>query len=152
MPKTSQSAKLAPISTISPPAADGVRIPISCDVDIVKARQEGRRLAEDVGFVFTELALIATAISELARNIVRYAKSGEIVIRPITNSARRGIQIVAEDHGPGIRDVEQALQIGFSTAGGLGLGLPGVRRLMDEFDIRSKLGQGTTVRITKWKD
>jgi len=76
MPKTSQSAKLAPISTISPPAADGVRIPISCDVDIVKARQEGRRLAEDVGFVFTELALIATAISELARNIVRYAKSG----------------------------------------------------------------------------
>ncbi|PYX71524.1 MAG: ATP-binding protein [Acidobacteria bacterium] len=152
MPKTSQSAKLAPISTISPPAADEVRIPISCDVDIVKARQAGRRLAEDVGFVFTELALIATAISELARNIVRYAKSGEIAIRPITNSARRGIQIVALDRGPGIRDVEQALQIGFSTAGGLGLGLPGVRRLMDEFDIQSKLGQGTTVRITKWKD
>jgi serine/threonine-protein kinase RsbT len=152
MPKTSQSAKLAPISTISAPAADEVRISISCDVDIVKARQAGRRLAEDVGFVFTELALIATAISELARNIVRYAKSGEIVIRPITNSARRGIQIVAEDHGPGIRDVEQALQIGFSTAGGLGLGLPGVRRLMDDFDIQSKLGQGTTVRITKWKD
>ena len=102
--------------------------------------------------MFTELALIATAISELARNIVRYARSGEIVIRSTTNSTRRGIEIVAQDSGPGIRDIEQALQIGFSTAGGLGLGLPGVRRLMDEFDIQSKLGQGTTVRITKWKD
>lgn len=152
MRRNSQSAKLAPISTMSVAPADGVRIPISSDVDIVKARQAGRRLAEDAGFVFTELALIATAISELARNIVRYAKSGEITIRPITNSARRGIQIVAQDRGPGIRDVEQALQIGFSTAGGLGLGLPGVRRLMDEFDIQSKPGQGTTVRITKWKD
>lgn len=137
---------------MSPSPPDAVRIAISSDVDIVKARQAGRRVAENVGFVFTELALVATAISELARNIVRYARSGEIAIRPITNSARRGIQIVAQDHGPGIRDVEQALQIGFSTAGGLGLGLPGVRRLMDEFDIQSKLGQGTTVRITKWKD
>jgi serine/threonine-protein kinase RsbT len=152
MRKNSQSAKLAPISTMSTSAPDAVRISISGDVDIVKARQAGRRVAEDVGFVFTELALIATAISELARNIVRYARSGEIAIRPITNSARRGIQIVAQDRGPGIRDIEQALQIGFSTAGGLGLGLPGVRRLMDEFDIQSKLGQGTTVRVTKWKD
>src|ERR1700752_2469750 len=152
MRKNSQSAKLAPISTMSPSPPDAVRIAISSDVDIVKARQAGRRVAENVGFVFTELALVATAISELARNIVRYARSGEIAIRPITNSARRGIQIVAQDHGPGSRGVEQALQIGFSTAGGLGLGLPGVRRLMDEFDIQSKLGQGTTVRITKWKD
>jgi len=152
MRKNCQSAKLAPISTVSPSPADRLRIPISSDVDIVKARQAGRRVAEEVGFVFTELALIATAISELARNIVRYARSGEIAIRPITSSARRGIEIVAQDSGPGIRDVDQALQIGFSTAGGLGLGLPGVRRLMDEFDIQSKLGQGTTVRITKWKD
>ena len=152
MRKNSQSAKLAPVSAMSPAPPDAVRISISSDVDIVKARQAGRRVAEEVGFVFTELALIATAISELARNIVRYARSGEIVIRPITNSTRRGIQIVAQDSGPGIRDIEQALQIGFSTAGGLGLGLPGVRRLMDEFDIQSKLGQGTTVRITKWKD
>jgi serine/threonine-protein kinase RsbT len=152
MRKNSQSAKLAPISTMSPSPPDAVRISISSDVDIVKARQAGRRVAEDVGFVFTELALIATAISELARNIVRYARSGEILIRPLTNSTRRGIQIVAQDRGPGIRDVEQALQIGFSTAGGLGLGLPGVRRLMDEFDIQSKLGEGTAVCITKWKD
>lgn len=152
MRKNPQSAKLARVPAVSPSPPDAVRISISSDVDIVKARQAGRRVAEDVGFVFTELALIATAISELARNIVRYARSGEIVIRPITNSTRRGIQIVAQDNGPGIRDVDQALQIGFSTAGGLGLGLPGVRRLMDEFDIQSKLGQGTTVRITKWKD
>jgi serine/threonine-protein kinase RsbT len=152
MRKNSQSAKLAPVSATSPSPPDAVRISISSDVDIVKARQAGRRVAEDIGFVFTELALIATAISELARNIVRYARSGEIAIRPITNSARWGIQIIAQDHGPGIRDIEQALQIGFSTAGGLGLGLPGVRRLMDEFDIQSDLGQGTTVRITKWKD
>lgn len=152
MRKNSQSAKLAPVSAMSPSPPDAVRISISSDVDIVKARQAGRRVAEDVGFVFTELALIATAISELARNIVRYARSGEIVIRPTTNSGRRGIQIVAQDSGPGIRDIEQALQIGFSTAGGLGLGLPGVRRLMDEFDIQSNVGQGTIVRITKWKD
>ncbi|HUD67284.1 MAG TPA: anti-sigma regulatory factor [Candidatus Sulfotelmatobacter sp.] len=152
MRKNSQSAKLAPVPAMSPTPADAVRVPINGDVDIVKARQAGRRVAEDAGFVFTELALIATAISELARNIVRYARSGEIAIRPITNSGRQGIQIVAQDRGPGIRDVEQALQIGFSTAGGLGLGLPGVRRLMDEFDIQSKLGQGTTVRVTKWKD
>lgn len=152
MRKNSQSAKLAPVSAMVPAPPDAVRISISSDVDIVKARQAGRRVAEDVGFVFTELAFIATAISELARNIVRYARSGEIAIRPITNSARRGIQIIAQDHGPGIGDIEQALQIGFSTAGGLGLGLPGVRRLMDEFDIQSNLGQGTTVRITKWKD
>jgi serine/threonine-protein kinase RsbT len=152
MRKNSQSAKLASVSIMSPSTASEVRIPINSDVDIVKARQAGRRVAEEAGFVFTELALIATAISELARNIVRYARSGEIVIQPITNSPRHGIQIVARDRGPGIRDVEQALQIGFSTAGGLGLGLPGVRRLMDEFDIQSKVGQGTTVRITKWKN
>ena len=151
MRKNSQSAKLAPISTMSPSPPDAVRIAISSDVDIVKARQAGRRVAENVGFVFTELALVATAISELARNIVRYARSGEIAIRPITNSARRGIQIVAQDHGPGIRDVEQALQIGFSTAGGLGLGLPGVRRLMDEFEIASTPGQGTKVMVKKWR-
>jgi len=152
MRQNPQSAKLAPVSAMSPTPVGAVRVAINGDVDIVKAPQAGRRVAEDAGFVFTELALIATAISELARNIVRYARSGEIVIRPATNSTRRGIQIVAQDSGPGIRDIEQALQIGFSTAGGLGLGLPGVRRLMDEFDIQSKLGQGTTVRITKWKD
>jgi serine/threonine-protein kinase RsbT len=130
---------------------DEIRIPIGSDVDIVKARQEGRRVAGNVGFSMTDLVLVATAISELARNIVRYARKGEIAIRPITNSAHRGIEIVARDEGPGIKDVEQVLQVGFSTSGGLGLGLPGVRRLMDEFLIQSKLGHGTTVITKKWK-
>jgi serine/threonine-protein kinase RsbT len=151
MRRKSQSSKIAPVSTMPPSTVDGVRIPIGSDVDIVKARQEGRKVAADAGFASTQLAVIATAISELARNIVRYARSGEISIRPITNSTHQGIQIVAQDQGPGIRDLEQALQIGFSTSGGLGLGLPGVRRLMDEFDIQSDLGRGTTVSITKWR-
>jgi serine/threonine-protein kinase RsbT len=151
MRKNSQSPKPPPNTTIPASTVDGVRIPISSDIDIVKARQEGRKIAAQAGFAFTELALVATAISELARNIVRYARKGEIAIQPVANSTRRGIQIVAQDQGPGIRDVEQALQIGFSTSGGLGLGLPGVRRLMDEFDIQSELGRGTTVRIAKWR-
>ena len=126
-------------------------VTISSDSDIVKARQQGRRIAAEVGFGLTDMALIATSISELARNIVRYARNGEIIIQPMTNSSRHGIRIIARDEGPGIRDPEKALEIGFSTSGGLGLGLPGVRRLMDEFEIQSKLEQGTTVSITKWR-
>lgn len=133
------------------PSFEETRILIGGDQDIVKARQEGRRVAGDVGFSVTDLVLIATAISELARNIVRYARKGEIAIRPLSNSGHRGIEIVARDEGPGIKDVEQVLQVGFSTSSGLGLGLPGVRRLMDEFEIQSKLGAGTTVITKKWK-
>lgn len=132
--------------------AEKIRVPIHSDLDIVKARQEGRKVATEVGFPLTDLTLVATAISELARNIVRYARKGEITIRPIANSAHRGIEIIARDEGPGIKDIEQVLQVGFSTSGGLGLGLPGVRRLMDEFDIQSKLGHGTTVITKKWKN
>ena len=131
--------------------SDEIRVPIGSDVDIVKARQEGRRIAGDVGFSLTDLVLVATAISELARNIVRYARKGEIAIRPISNSAHRGIEIIARDEGPGIKDIEQVLQVGFSTSAGLGLGLLGVRRLMDEFEIQSKLEHGTTVVAKKWK-
>ncbi len=128
-----------------------ITVPIGSDTDIVKARQEGRRVAGVVGFSLTDLVLVATAISELARNIVRYARNGEISIRTITNSAHNGIEIIARDEGPGIKDIEQVLQVGFSTSAGLGLGLPGVRRLMDEFEIQSKLGHGTTVITKKWK-
>jgi serine/threonine-protein kinase RsbT len=95
--------------------------------------------------------LIATAISELARNIVSYARQGEICIRAAQNSDRPGIVIIASDKGPGIRDITQALRDGYSTSGSLGLGLPGVRRLMDTFDIVSVLGKGTTVTVKKWK-
>ncbi len=128
-----------------------IRIAIRSDSDIVLARQRGREVAAEAGFQATEMTLIATAISELARNIVRYAKQGEIVLGLVRNSTCTGISITARDEGPGIWNVEQAMQVGYSTSGGLGLGLPGVKRLMDEIDIDSKLGEGTTVRATKWK-
>lgn len=127
------------------------RLPIHSDRDIVAARQRGRELAQRLGFGATDLTLIATSISELARNIILYAKQGEIILRTVHDSARRGIEVVARDEGPGIIDVEQATQDGFSTSRGLGMGLPGVRRLMDEFDIVSQVGRGTTVAVKKWK-
>ncbi len=131
--------------------ADETRVPILSDSDIVIARQKGRELAAQVGFQFTDLTLIATAISELARNIVLYAKRGEIIIRSNHHGEGVGITIVATDKGPGIWNIEQAMQVGYSTSGSLGLGLPGVKRLVDEFEIVSKVGEGTTVTITKWK-
>ncbi|PYM39597.1 MAG: ATP-binding protein [Candidatus Rokuibacteriota bacterium] len=128
-----------------------VRVPVGADVDIVTARQKGRELAAQCGLSSTDLAVVATAISELARNIVRYAVRGEIVLRRVENGTKRGIEVVATDDGPGISDVPLAMQDGYSTSGGLGLGLPGVRRLMDEFDIVSRFGKGTTVTVKKWR-
>lgn len=124
---------------------------IRSEADIVAARQHGRRIAGELGFSNGEQALIATAISELARNIVLYAREGEIELSEVTVGVRRGLVVVASDRGPGIADVELAMRDGFSTSGGLGMGLPGSRRLMDEFSIESALGRGTTVRVTKWK-
>lgn len=126
-------------------------VPITSDLDIVTARQRGRALASQLGYSTTDATLIATAISELARNIVRYAKRGEIVVASTINGNKPGIVIVARDAGPGIANVPRAMMGGYSTSGGLGLGLPGVRRLMDEFEITSALGQGTTVTIRRWK-
>jgi len=126
-------------------------VPVGADVDIVTARQKGRELAAQCGLSSTDLAVVATAISELARNIVRYAVRGEIILRRVDNGSKRGVEVVATDDGPGISDVPLALQDGYSTSGGLGLGLPGVRRLMDEFDIVSKFGKGTTVTVRKWR-
>jgi serine/threonine-protein kinase RsbT len=104
-----------------------------------------------LGFTSSDATLIATAISELARNIVSYARTGKIVLRGIQASSRVGIQVVASDEGPGIADIRKALRDGFSTSGSLGLGLPGVRRLMDEFGITSQPGHGTTVVVKKWR-
>jgi serine/threonine-protein kinase RsbT len=126
------------------------RIAILSDSDVVKARQVGRALAATLGFSATDQALIATAISELARNIVLYARSGEVRVDALVNGGRRGLLVVARDEGPGIADVERALEPGFSTSGGLGLGLPGVRRLMDDLKVESKRGRGTTVTARKW--
>ncbi len=120
------------------------------DADVVIARQRGREIASLLGFSASDLALIATAISELARNIVLYAGSGEIEIGPVEQKDRRGILIVARDQGPGIANIAQAMRDGFSTSGGLGLGLPGVKRLMDDFEIQSRPGRGTTVTVRRW--
>lgn len=129
---------------------DEIRVPITSDQDVVAARKQGRALAVKLDFSSSESTLIATAISELARNIVSYAGNGEIRIIP-QNSGRPGITIVASDEGPGIENIRQAMRDGFSTSGSLGLGLPGVRRLMDEFEIASERGKGTTVIAKKWK-
>ncbi len=131
--------------------AEETVVPIRVDSDIVAARQQGRALASRVGFSSGEATLIATAISELSRNIVLYAKRGEIVVAVVENGHRRGVVVVARDEGPGISDVRRATAGGYSTSGGLGLGLAGVRRLMDEFEIVSDVGIGTTVTAKKWK-
>jgi serine/threonine-protein kinase RsbT len=130
-------------------AQSDVCIPIRSEGDIVVARQQGRNLAAPLGFSRGDLALIATAISELARNIIQYATQGEVIVK-LVQSPRRGIVVVVRDQGPGIADLNLALQDGYSTGGGLGLGLPGAKRLMDEFDVVSEVGKGTTVTIKKW--
>ena len=127
-----------------------VRVPIDSDSDIIVARQKGRALAAELGFSPTDVVRIATAISELARNVLSYAASGEIRLEPLNGRNGCGIAIVASDRGPGIADVDRAMQDAYSTSGRLGLGLPGVRRLMDEFRIDSAIGQGTTVSAKKW--
>lgn len=126
------------------------RIPIVTDADIVRARQQGRELASQLTFTPSDLTVIASAISELARNIFSYAGTGEIRVGLIERNGRRGVAIVAHDEGPGIRDVDLALQDGYSTSGSLGLGLPGVRRLVDEFEINTQVGVGTEITLRKW--
>ncbi|WP_339229848.1 anti-sigma regulatory factor [Oceanobacillus sp. FSL K6-2867] len=118
--------------------------------DIVGARQLGREMAKNLGFGTVDQARIATAVSELARNIYLYAEQGQICIEIIDTIERRGLCMMAIDSGPGIADIGQVMQDGFTTSGGLGAGLPGVKRLMDEFDIRSELGEGTKIKATKW--
>jgi serine/threonine-protein kinase RsbT len=129
---------------------DEIRVLVSFDADIVLAGQKGRALAATLGFSASDATLIATAISELARNIVLYAGQGEIVLTRLERTGRTGVSVVARDDGPGIADIEHAMQDGYSTSGRLGLGLPGVRRLMDDFDIASETGKGTRVTVRKW--
>ena len=126
-------------------------VPIRNEADIVAARQQGREMASVLRYSSSELTLIATAISEVARNILSYAGRGEIRLQLVDQGYRRGISVVADDHGPGIADLAQAMQDGYSTSGSLGLGLPGSKRLMDEFHITSEVGRGTTVSMTKWE-
>jgi serine/threonine-protein kinase RsbT len=130
---------------------DETLLPVAADVDIVSVRQKGRELAAKAGFSEGDQTVIAAAISEIARNIVMYARRGEVSLSLVNHEDRVGVIIIARDQGPGIGDIQRSLQDGYSTSGGLGLGLPGARRLMDEFDIQSKPGQGTTVTMKKWR-
>src|SRR5262245_5843653 len=121
------------------------RIPIDSETDIVAARAHGRTLAGELGFSSTEMTVVATAISEVARNIIQYAQRGEIELSRVRTNGKEGLMIVARDAGPGIQDISQALEPGYSSGNSLGLGLPGAKRLVDEFEIASEMGKGTTV-------
>ncbi|HEO8420251.1 anti-sigma regulatory factor [Niallia sp. FSL W8-0635] len=118
--------------------------------DIVAARQLGRNIARELGFGTVDQARITTAISELARNIYLYAGQGQICIEKLFDNGKAGLKLIAVDSGPGIKDIRQVMQDGFSTSGGLGAGLPGVKRLMDEFDIKTSIGEGTEIQAVKW--
>ena len=135
---------------LSTPLGGEARIHIGSSADIVAARQHGRELASQIGFPNSNLTMIATAISEVARNIVEFAGEGDITIKAIAEGSRRGVKIVASDDGPGIPDVSAVMRDGFTTSHGMGMGLPGARRLMDDFDISSQIAKGTTVTMKKW--
>jgi len=133
------------------PSTEERCIPVKTDLDIVSARLEGRSLARELGFGTIDQARIATAISELARNVVLYAPEGKVRVRAVVSDhGGRGIEVVCEDNGPGIANVALVMQDGYSTSSGLGMGLPGTKRLMDEFEIETKLGVGTKVKVRKW--
>lgn len=131
--------------------ADEIHVRIASDEDMLPARAHGRALALELGFSRTDATLIATAISEIARNIVVHVGKGELTMKPVQEERRYGLMVTATDSGPGIADLEAALEHGHASRGGLGLGLPGARRLMDDFDVRSERGTGTTITMTKWR-
>jgi serine/threonine-protein kinase RsbT len=124
---------------------------IVSDGDIIAARRQGRTYVLQLGFSSPEATLVATAISELARNIVMYAKEGEIVLKPLEDNGRPGVLIIARDDGPGIPEVQQAAIDTSPACGSVMLGLRGIKRLVDELEIVSRAGQGTRVAVTKWK-
>lgn len=127
-----------------------LRIAISSDSDLLAARQQARAIAFEMGFTLTAVVGIVTALSEMTRNMLNYAGHGELAIESIRDGDRRGILITARDEGPGIVDLQKAMMDGYSTSGGLGMGLPGIKRLMDSFEIRTEPKKGTTVIVRKW--
>jgi serine/threonine-protein kinase RsbT len=129
---------------------DEVSLRVDREADVVTVRQKGRELAAAAGLSGSDLTVVATAISEIARNIITYADRGEVVLKIVQRGARHGVMMIARDDGPGIVDIELAMRDGYSTARSLGLGLPGAKRLMDEFEIVSEAGKGTIVTMTKW--
>jgi serine/threonine-protein kinase RsbT len=138
-------------SIVSTGAFDAaVSVHVMSPVDIVEARQRARVMAQDIGCSTTQATLVATVISELARNIILHAGDGDILLGRIDKLSQRGLRIVAIDKGPGIHNISRAMARGFSTSGGLGLGLPGVREIADSFNVVSKLGQGTRIEVVMW--
>jgi serine/threonine-protein kinase RsbT len=131
--------------------ANDLRLAIAHDEDLVRARAETRSLATRLGFSRTDATLVATAVSEIARNILVHAGQGELLLRGVEEPARCALMIVASDAGPGIVDIHAALEDGQGWGPGLGMGLPGARRLMDDFELRSDVGRGTTVTMAKWR-
>ena len=131
--------------------SDELRVPIRSEYDIVTARHRVRELCAKLNFSTGEQTLVATCVSELARNIVEYAGSGDMVMGLVDDNGKEAVVVIAEDEGPGIPDIELAMKDGYSTSKGLGIGLPGCKRIMDEFAIVSKIGKGTTVTTKKWK-
>lgn len=136
--------------TIATSTATEIMVTIRTDTDVILACQKGRSLAGQAGFSATHQALIVTAISEITRNILTYAGQGQVCLILSQRASRPGVTVIARDNGPGIADIEQALKDGYSSGQGLGLGLPGARRLMDEFEIDSAPGRGTTVTMSLW--
>ncbi len=129
---------------------DPIIVNIHSEQDIVDARQHGKRLSKKLKFSTINQIRITTAVSELARNIYLYAGKGKITFESLFKQQKSGIKIIASDQGPGIKEVRKVLEDGYSTSGGLGMGLPGVKRLMDEFIIDSHDGAGTTITAVKW--
>ena len=126
-------------------------VPIVIDDDVVKVRQRVRDWAVSLGFGLVDQTKLVTAASELARNTLVYGEGGTVLLEAVTNETRRGLRLTFEDHGPGIPDVQRALTAGYSTGTGLGLGLSGAKRLSHDFEITSRVGQGTRVVIARWK-
>jgi serine/threonine-protein kinase RsbT len=129
---------------------DDIVVNIQNSDDIVAARKAGHQLALDLGFSLTDVTMVATAISEIARNITSYAGRGVVRVTVADRDGRKALVVRAEDYGPGIADIDRAMEDGYSTGRGLGMGLPGARRLMDRLVVDSKLGRGTVVEMWKW--
>jgi len=123
---------------------------IKSEADIIEARVRAKAIAEALGFNYMDQTRIATAVSELARNAYQYAGKGKMTIKPLNKQGRKGMEMVVEDHGPGIENLDRAMKGGYSTGGGLGMGLSGSKKLMDEFDIKTKSNEGTSITVRKW--
>src|SRR5580693_8418272 len=126
-------------------------LPIRSEIDIVHARQATRNWSKELGFGLVDQTKIVTAASELARNVLVHGAGGTVKLEALNDGARKGLRLIFEDHGPGITDLELAMKDGYSTGTGLGLGLSGSKRLSNEFDLYSKVGEGTRVTITRWR-